>query len=168
MEKAVLIIVACAVLAVSAWSPPYPFTCASAFEEIFSAIQTARNTYAVSYFKDAYRNYFVSITNNHTTSASLGVQCSVINAIKTNPTYATVKFTALYVTFVRFSVQSPEPSAEEAAWSRTKRDHYGDHHHHHHQGNGGGVTGPVHTFVKTDKKANYKWGVRHHVGPKYV
>ncbi|KAF7265711.1 hypothetical protein GWI33_020794 [Rhynchophorus ferrugineus] len=25
-------------------------------------------------------------------------------------------------------------------------------------------TGPVLTFVKTDKNANYKWGVRHHVG----
>ncbi|CAH4008281.1 unnamed protein product [Pieris brassicae] len=31
-----------------------------------------------------------------------------------------------------------------------------------------GVTGPVHTFVKTDKNANYKWGVRHHVGNKYA
>lgn len=25
-------------------------------------------------------------------------------------------------------------------------------------------TGPVHTFVKTDKHAHFKWGVRHHVG----
>lgn len=28
-------------------------------------------------------------------------------------------------------------------------------------------TGPVHTFVKTDKLANVKWGVRHFVGKKY-
>jgi len=27
-----------------------------------------------------------------------------------------------------------------------------------------GVTGPVHTFVKTDKHGHYKWGVRHHAG----
>ncbi|XP_050684526.1 uncharacterized protein LOC126979322 [Leptidea sinapis] len=31
-----------------------------------------------------------------------------------------------------------------------------------------GVTGPVHTYVKTDKNANYKWGVRHHVGKKFA
>ncbi|RZF39200.1 hypothetical protein LSTR_LSTR017120 [Laodelphax striatellus] len=35
---------------------------------------------------------------------------------------------------------------------------------HHHQG----VTGPVHTFQKTDKHAHYKWGVRHHVGHEYA
>lgn len=29
-------------------------------------------------------------------------------------------------------------------------------------------TGPVHTYVKTDKKAHYKWGVRHFVGSKYA
>lgn len=29
-------------------------------------------------------------------------------------------------------------------------------------------TGPVHTYVKTDKNANYKWGVRHFVGKKYA
>jgi hypothetical protein len=29
-------------------------------------------------------------------------------------------------------------------------------------------TGPVHTYVKTDKKANVKWGVRHFVGKKYA
>lgn len=39
---------------------------------------------------------------------------------------------------------------------RLKRDH------------GHGVTGPVHTFVKTDKHANFKWGVRHHVGHHYA
>lgn len=33
----------------------------------------------------------------------------------------------------------------------------------HHEGS----VGPVHTFVKTDKHANFKWGVRHHVGHKY-
>lgn len=31
-----------------------------------------------------------------------------------------------------------------------------------------GITGPVHTFVKTDKHANFKWGVRHHVGHHYA
>lgn len=31
-----------------------------------------------------------------------------------------------------------------------------------------GVTGPVHTFVKTDKHAHFKWGVRHHVGHQYA
>ena len=29
-------------------------------------------------------------------------------------------------------------------------------------------TGPVHTYVKTDKHANVKWGVRHFVGKKYA
>lgn len=29
-------------------------------------------------------------------------------------------------------------------------------------------TGPVHTYVKTDKNANVKWGVRHFVGKKYA
>lgn len=28
-------------------------------------------------------------------------------------------------------------------------------------------TGPVYTYVKTDKNANFKWGVRHFVGSKY-
>ncbi|XP_075233839.1 uncharacterized protein LOC142331692 [Lycorma delicatula] len=31
-----------------------------------------------------------------------------------------------------------------------------------------GVTGPVHTFQKTDKHAHYKWGVRHHVGHEFA
>lgn len=35
-------------------------------------------------------------------------------------------------------------------------------------GGGHGVTGPVHTFVKTDKHAHFKWGVRHHVGHQYA
>ncbi|XP_045446598.1 uncharacterized protein LOC123654758 [Melitaea cinxia] len=48
---------------------------------------------------------------------------------------------------------------------RPKREHYD-----YDDGNKAtsGVTGPVHTFVKTDKNANYKWGVRHHVGNKYA
>lgn len=29
-------------------------------------------------------------------------------------------------------------------------------------------TGPINTFVKTDKDANFKWGVRHFVGKKYA
>lgn len=45
----------------------------------------------------------------------------------------------------------------EAEESRLKRDH-----------GGYGSTGPVHTYVKTDKHANFKWGVRHHVGHKYA
>lgn len=44
----------------------------------------------------------------------------------------------------------------EASDIRPKREH-------HH-----GVTGPVHTFVKTDKNAHFKWGVRHHVGHHYA
>ncbi|KOB77306.1 Uncharacterized protein OBRU01_04100 [Operophtera brumata] len=58
----------------------------------------------------------------------------------------------------------PEPSHQQ----RPKRGH--DHSHDYdddHKGTSG-VTGPVHTFVKTDKNANYKWGVRHHVGDKYA
>ncbi|XP_062544252.1 uncharacterized protein LOC134211424 isoform X2 [Armigeres subalbatus] len=31
----------------------------------------------------------------------------------------------------------------------------------------GGVTGPVHTYIKTDKNANFKWGVRHFAGKQY-
>ncbi|XP_041976518.1 protein catecholamines up-like [Aricia agestis] len=68
-------------------------------------------------------------------------------------------------------------------WDRPKRDHdfVHDHDHHDHNydhdhghdhdydhRNTNGVTGPVHTFVKTDKNANYKWGVRHHVGNKFA
>lgn len=30
-----------------------------------------------------------------------------------------------------------------------------------------GVTGPVHTYIKTDKNANFKWGVRHFAGKRY-
>ncbi|CAG9800148.1 unnamed protein product [Chironomus riparius] len=29
------------------------------------------------------------------------------------------------------------------------------------------TTGPIHTSVRTDKKGNVKWGVRHFVGNKY-
>merc|ERR1712203_973718 len=32
----------------------------------------------------------------------------------------------------------------------------------------GGRVGPVYTFVKTDPKANFKWGVRHVAGVQYV
>ncbi|XP_069354796.1 uncharacterized protein [Maniola hyperantus] len=50
-------------------------------------------------------------------------------------------------------------------------DEEDDHDHinndHDHKGNSG-VIGPVHSFVKTDKNANYKWGVRHHVGNKHT
>ncbi|KAG8278595.1 hypothetical protein J6590_016857 [Homalodisca vitripennis] len=46
--------------------------------------------------------------------------------------------------------------AESASGDRVRRDH--------HQG----VTGPVHTYVKTDKHAHFKWGVRHHVGHEYA
>lgn len=46
--------------------------------------------------------------------------------------------------------------ADSEEVGRIKRDH------------GHGSTGPVHTFVKTDKHANFKWGVRHHVGHKYA
>ncbi|KAL1497896.1 hypothetical protein ABEB36_008779 [Hypothenemus hampei] len=52
----------------------------------------------------------------------------------------------------------------EASETRVKRDHHHHDHHHHHQG----ITGPVHTFVKTDKHAHFKWGVRHHVGHHYA
>lgn len=31
-----------------------------------------------------------------------------------------------------------------------------------------GSVGPVHTYVKTDKQANFKWGVRNYVGRKYA
>uniref|UniRef100_A0A182JG86 Uncharacterized protein n=1 Tax=Anopheles atroparvus TaxID=41427 RepID=A0A182JG86_ANOAO len=31
-----------------------------------------------------------------------------------------------------------------------------------------GTSGPVHTYIKTDKNANFKWGVRHFVGKKYA
>ncbi|XP_039433309.1 uncharacterized protein LOC120415767 [Culex pipiens pallens] len=30
-----------------------------------------------------------------------------------------------------------------------------------------GVSGPVHTYIKTDKNANFKWGVRHFAGRRY-
>jgi len=38
----------------------------------------------------------------------------------------------------------------------------GDDHGHH--GHGYGYLGPVYTYAKTDHYANFKWGVRHHVG----
>lgn len=61
------------------------------------------------------------------------------------------------------SKKQPVPKAQAllgdpetaASGDRVRRDH--------HQG----VTGPVHTFVKTDKHAHFKWGVRHHVGHEY-
>lgn len=31
-----------------------------------------------------------------------------------------------------------------------------------------GVVGPVYTHVKTDKHANFKWGVKHRVGKEYA
>jgi hypothetical protein len=34
----------------------------------------------------------------------------------------------------------------------------------HHQG----ITGPVHTYQKTNKHAHFKWGVKHHVGHQYA
>lgn len=43
---------------------------------------------------------------------------------------------------------------QELEESRVKRHHTGS-------------TGPVHSFVKTDKHGHYKWGVRHHVGHGY-
>ncbi len=33
---------------------------------------------------------------------------------------------------------------------------------------GKGHVGPVYTFVKTDPKANFKWGVRHRAGSQYA
>ncbi|CAG9115688.1 unnamed protein product [Plutella xylostella] len=64
---------------------------------------------------------------------------------------------------------------EPEVWQqREKRNHHDDYdsdHHdydHHSDHDDKGVTGPVHTFVKTDKNANYKWGVRHHVGNKFA
>ncbi|XP_068630276.1 uncharacterized protein [Battus philenor] len=63
-----------------------------------------------------------------------------------------------------------EPSPirqEEPQWHRPKRD-FEDHDYNSDHRGTSGVTGPVHTFVKTDKNANYKWGVRHHVGNKYA
>ncbi|KAI5645221.1 hypothetical protein NE865_02769 [Phthorimaea operculella] len=61
-----------------------------------------------------------------------------------------------------------EPS-EEPQRQRAKRGHDFDvDHDHHYDRDHRGITGPVHTFVKTDKNANYKWGVRHHVGNKFA
>merc|ERR1712018_737345 len=34
-------------------------------------------------------------------------------------------------------------------------------------GHAKGRVGPVYTFVKTDPKANFKWGVRHRAGAQY-
>ncbi|XP_055623630.1 uncharacterized protein LOC129767042 [Toxorhynchites rutilus septentrionalis] len=31
-----------------------------------------------------------------------------------------------------------------------------------------GKSGPVHTYIKTDKNANFKWGVRHFAGRRYA
>lgn len=45
-------------------------------------------------------------------------------------------------------------SDQDLEESRVKRHHTGS-------------TGPVHSFVKTDKHGHYKWGVRHHVGHGY-
>nr|XP_037874961.1 uncharacterized protein LOC119630262 [Bombyx mori] len=61
-----------------------------------------------------------------------------------------------------------EPAPEdEPPQQRPKRGHDDYGHESSHRGTSG-ITGPVHTFVKTDKNANYKWGVRHHVGDKYA
>ncbi|CAH0627302.1 unnamed protein product [Chrysodeixis includens] len=66
-------------------------------------------------------------------------------------------------------VESAEVDKKERQRPKRGHDDY-DHDHDYdsdHKGTSG-VTGPVHTFVKTDKNANYKWGVRHHVGDKYA
>ncbi|CAG9560124.1 unnamed protein product [Danaus chrysippus] len=73
----------------------------------------------------------------------------------------------------------PKQWQSQSEWVRLKRerdDHDYDHdydrdHDHdnaHDHRSTSGVTGPIHTFVKTDKNANYKWGVRHHVGNQYA
>ncbi|CAK1553406.1 unnamed protein product [Leptosia nina] len=69
----------------------------------------------------------------------------------------------------------PVQQQRQENWNRPKRGHrdHDDEYDHDHDYDHGhkdtsGVTGPVHTFVKTDKNANYKWGVRHHVGNKYA
>ncbi|XP_053602481.1 uncharacterized protein LOC128670665 [Plodia interpunctella] len=66
----------------------------------------------------------------------------------------------------RIPVRPAPPKTDEPQWERPKRQY--DHDHHDHGDHSSGVTGPVHTFVKTDKNANYKWGVRHHVGNKFA
>lgn len=45
-------------------------------------------------------------------------------------------------------------------------NHKNDYNHQNDNKGNGAIIGPVHTFVKTDKNANYKWGVRHHVANK--
>ena len=45
----------------------------------------------------------------------------------------------------------------ERVLKRTRRGHW-DH------GHGKGVTGPVHTYIKTDYHGNFKWGAKHTVG----
>ncbi|XP_060801126.1 uncharacterized protein LOC132901920 [Amyelois transitella] len=67
----------------------------------------------------------------------------------------------------RIPVRPAPPQSEVPQWERPKRQ-YHDHDEDPDHRSSSGVTGPVHTFVKTDKNANYKWGVRHHVGNKFA
>ncbi|XP_014362993.2 uncharacterized protein LOC106714454 [Papilio machaon] len=65
---------------------------------------------------------------------------------------------------------APAPVREEEPQAHRPKRGYYDHDHDLDQDRRetSGITGSVHTFVKTDKNANYKWGVRHHVGNKYA
>ncbi|CAG9864471.1 unnamed protein product, partial [Phyllotreta striolata] len=67
-----------------------------------------------------------------------------------------IKCILIFFALITISNAGPVKGDALASFRRGKRDH------------GHGVTGPVHTFVKTDKHANFKWGVRHHVGHHYA
>lgn len=55
--------------------------------------------------------------------------------------------------------QEPERDIEDAAASNKQMQHLIRHKRHSKK-----YIGPVYTYVKTDKHARYKWGVKHKVG----
>jgi hypothetical protein len=71
------------------------------------------------------------------------------------PNFITLLYIYIYILYISITAAGVAAEIDEA---RVRRDGGGGH----------GVTGPVHTFVKTDKHAHFKWGVRHHVGHQYA
>ncbi|XP_066137759.1 uncharacterized protein [Euwallacea fornicatus] len=64
----------------------------------------------------------------------------------------------IYIALFLFTIAAVVSSAPQHAYRtnefRNKREQHGNR----------GITGPIFSFVKTDKNANFKWGVRHHLG----
>ncbi|KAG8234877.1 hypothetical protein J437_LFUL014569 [Ladona fulva] len=92
-------------------------------------------------------------------ASNVHIQFCASNSKSNLLTASSVLRTLVFISFSFAAVPQRQVQLDEAASeARIRRDGGGGH----------GVTGPVHTYVKTDKHANFKWGVRHHVGHHYA